>query len=133
MQFEQMDRDGIVVVEQWWTMMLLGLRGMADLGMTPAEHQFPDDARAHPLGTVSQHIDADVARRYAELSGDWAAHHFDIEVARAAGFDFVFTHGLCTMAICTHRRARLCWASTTRAGFGGSPCGSHRPLRWTAI
>ena len=37
------------------------------------------------------------------MSGDWAAHHFDIEVARAAGFDFVFTHGLCTMAICTHR------------------------------
>jgi acyl dehydratase len=24
-------------------------------------------------------------------------------VARAAGFDFVFTHGLCTLAICTHR------------------------------
>jgi len=37
------------------------------------------------------------------VSGDWAAHHFDIEVARAVGFDFVFTHGLCTMAICTHR------------------------------
>jgi acyl dehydratase len=45
----------------------------------------------------------DVAHRYAEVSGDWAAHHFDIEVAGAAGFDFVFTHGLCTMAICTHR------------------------------
>jgi acyl dehydratase len=103
MQFEQMDRDGFVVVEQWWTMMLLGLRGMADLGMTPAEHRFPDEARAHPLGTVSQRIDGDITRRYAELSGDWAAHHFDIEVARAAGFDFVFTHGLCTMAICAHR------------------------------
>jgi acyl dehydratase len=37
------------------------------------------------------------------VSGDWAAHHFEIDVARAAGFDFVFTHGLCTMAICTHR------------------------------
>jgi len=43
------------------------------------------------------------ARRYAELSGDWAAHHFDIEVARSAGFDHLFAHGLCTMAMCTHR------------------------------
>ena len=69
----------------------------------PADHRFPEDARAHPLGSVSQHIDKDVSHRYAEVSGDWAEHHFDIEVARAAGFDFVFTHGLCTMAICTHR------------------------------
>ncbi len=44
-----------------------------------------------------------MAHRYAEVSGDWSAHHFDIDVARAAGFDFVFAHGLCTMAICTHR------------------------------
>jgi acyl dehydratase len=103
MHFDQVDRDGVVVAEQWWTMMLLGVRGMADLGVMPAEHRFPDAARAYPLGTANHHIDADITHRYAELSGDWAAHHFDLEVARAAGFDFVFTHGLCTMAICTHR------------------------------
>ena len=102
-QFEQVGADGAVAVEQWWTMVLLGLHGVADLGTLPAEHRFPQDARAHPLGTVSQHVDKDIAHRYAEVSGDWAAHHFDIEVAQAAGFDFVFTHGLCTMAICTHR------------------------------
>ena len=102
-QFEQVDADGAVAVEQWWTMVLLGLQGVADLGTMPGDHRFPDDARAHPLGSVTQHIDKDVAHRYAEVSGDWSAHHFDIEVARAAGFDFVFTHGLCTMAICTHR------------------------------
>ncbi|HET6733872.1 MaoC/PaaZ C-terminal domain-containing protein [Mycobacterium sp.] len=102
-QLEQIDANGAVAVEQWWTMVLLGLHGMADLGATPDGHRFPDDARAHPLGSASQHIDKDVARRYAEVSGDWSAHHFDIEVARAAGYDFVFTHGLCTMAICAHR------------------------------
>jgi acyl dehydratase len=100
---EQFDADGRIAVEQWWTMVLLGLHGVADLGSMPADHRFPEDARGHPLGSVSQPIDKDVARRYAEVSGDWSAHHFDIEVARAAGFDFVFTHGLCTMAICTHR------------------------------
>jgi acyl dehydratase len=102
MQFEQVDADGAVAVEQWWTMVLLGLTGVADLGTMPAGHRFPDDARTRPLGSVSRHIDKDIAHRYAEVSGDWAAHHFDVEVARAAGFDFVFTHGLCTMAISTH-------------------------------
>ena len=69
----------------------------------PSDHRFPDDVRAHPLGSATQHIDRRTAHRYAEVSGDWSAHHFDIEAARAAGFDFVFTHGLCTLAICTHR------------------------------
>ncbi|MDT5080649.1 MAG: hypothetical protein QOJ80_5286 [Mycobacterium sp.] len=50
-----------------------------------------------------QHVAEDTARRYAEVSGDWSAHHFDIDVARSAGFDFLFAHGLCTMAMCTHR------------------------------
>jgi len=99
-QFEQVGADGVVAVEQWWTMVLLGLHGVADLGTMPADHRFPDDVRS--LGSASRHIDKDLAHRYAEVSGDWAAHHFDIEVARAAGFDFVFTHGLCTMAITTH-------------------------------
>jgi acyl dehydratase len=101
-QLEQVDADGAVAVEQWWTMVLLGLHSVADLGTMPADHRFPDSARVDPLGSATQHIDAALAHRYAEVSGDWAAHHFDIEVARAAGFDFVFTHGLCTMAIATH-------------------------------
>ena len=48
-----------------------------------------------------------MAGRYAEVSGDWSAHHFDIDAARATGFDFLFTHGLCTMAMCTHRLLSL--------------------------
>jgi acyl dehydratase len=113
-QFEQGDADGAVVVEQWWTMVLLGLHDVADLGTMPAEHLFPEVARARPLGTTSQHIAEDIARRYAEVSGDWSAHHFDIEAAGAAGFDFVFTHGLCTMAITTHLLLGLLDVDPTR-------------------
>lgn len=102
-RFEQVDADGILVVEQWWTMVLLGSQGMADLGAVPADHRLPDDARSRPIGSLTHHIDADLARRYAQISGDWSAHHFDVDAARAAGFGFVFTHGLCTMAICAHR------------------------------
>jgi acyl dehydratase len=104
---EQFDAEGRIAVEQWWTMVLLGLDGVADLGSTPAEHRFPDHGRSNPLGSTTQYLDDRLAHRYAEVSGDWAAHHFDIEVARAAGFDFVFAHGLCTMAICTHQLLAL--------------------------
>jgi acyl dehydratase len=100
---EQTDADGHIAVEQWWTMVLLGLNGVTDLGSMPAHHRFPEDARANLLGSASQHLDGQMAHRYAELSGDWSAHHFDIDVARVSGFDFVFAHGLCTMAICAHR------------------------------
>jgi acyl dehydratase len=103
MHFEQVGVDGALAAEQWWTMVLLGLDGVVDLGAAPVDHRFPDDARARPVGSVTHHIGADVAHRYAEVSGDWSAHHFDIDAARTAGFDFVFAHGLCTMAICTHR------------------------------
>ncbi len=101
--FEQVGSDGRVAVEQWWTMVLLGLDGVAEFGAMPAEHRFPESALDHPLGTAVQHVADDTARRYAEVSGDWADHHFDIDVARAAGFEFLFAHGLCTMAMCTHR------------------------------
>jgi acyl dehydratase len=101
--FEQVGSDGRIAVEQWWTMILLGLDGVADLGAMPAEHRFPESALANPRGTALQHVAEDTARRYAEVSGDWSAHHFDIDAARSAGFDFLFAHGLCTMAMCTHR------------------------------
>jgi acyl dehydratase len=128
--FEQVGSDGRIAVEQWWTMILLGLDGVADLGSMPAEHRFPSSALANPLGTATQHVAADTAQRYAEVSGDWSAHHFDIDVARSAGFDFLFAHGLCTMAMCTHgvleivgivdpsrvRRVAVRFAAPTRLG-----------------
>ena len=100
---EQIDSDGRLAVEQWWTMVLLGLDGLPDLGTMPAEHRCPDAARANALGSTTFRVDERTAHRYAEVSGDWSEHHFDVEAARAAGFDFVFAHGLYTMAICTHR------------------------------
>ncbi|HZU46098.1 MAG TPA: MaoC/PaaZ C-terminal domain-containing protein [Mycobacterium sp.] len=103
LRIEQFDAQGELTVEQWWTTVLLGLQSMADAGSVPRDHRFPDSARRNPIGSATQHIDERVAHRYAEVSGDWSAHHFDIDAARGSGFDFLFTHGLCTMAICTHR------------------------------
>ena len=41
-----------------------------------------------------------MARRYAEVSGDWTAHHFDVAAARRSGFERTFLHGLCTLGLC---------------------------------
>jgi acyl dehydratase len=130
-QFEQVGADGAVAVEQWWTMVLLGLHGVADLGTMPADHRFPEDARAHPLGSVSQHVDKDIAHRYAEVSGDWAAHHFDIAVARARRVSTSCSPTDCARWRSAHTDCSACWASRTRPWSGASPSGSrHRP-RWT--
>jgi acyl dehydratase len=130
LHIEQFDAHGHLVVEQFWTTVLFGLSGMADVGAVPSEHRFPDAARANPIGSAIQHVDEQAARRYAEVSGDWSAHHFDIDSARATGFDFLFTHGLCTMAMCSHavlgligiedpgrvRRVAVRFAAPTRMG-----------------
>ena len=94
------DGRGALVVEQWWTTLFLRT-ACAPAGSPRPHHAFPEDARARPLGTYGIYVDHQMARRYAEVSGDFAAHHFDAEAARRSGFPGVFIHGLCTMALCT--------------------------------
>jgi acyl dehydratase len=106
LHMEQYDERGALVAEQWWTTLLLGAGGgagaglVADAGAEPPDHTFPDAARDRPVSSGTQFVDCDIARRYAEVSNDWSAHHFDRAAAQRAGADDVFAHGLCTMAMC---------------------------------
>lgn len=93
------DEAGALVVEQLWTTVLLGTTAPA-VGPDAPDHVFPETARQRPAGDVTLRIDEDMARRYAEVSGDHSAHHFDAEAARRSGADAVFLHGLCTMGLC---------------------------------
>jgi acyl dehydratase len=93
------DEDGELVAEQWWTTIFLGVT-CGSAGSPPPGHAFPEEARSHPVGRWREHVDPDMARQYAVASGDWSAHHFDVEAARRSGSDRVFLHGLCTMALC---------------------------------
>jgi acyl dehydratase len=100
------DADDRVVAEQWWTTVYLGTTCGAAGESTP-DHAFPEDARQHPVGTYAVDVDEGMARRYAEVSGDWSAHHFERDAARRSGFDRVFLHGLCTLALCAQGVVRL--------------------------
>jgi acyl dehydratase len=107
LHMEQFGADGALAVEHWWTIFFPGCDLLADVGPEPPDHTFPEAARAHHVGTVTQHVDADIATRYAEVSNDWSAHHFEIEHARNSGVDYLFAHGLCTMAMCAQAAVGL--------------------------
>jgi acyl dehydratase len=107
LHMEQFGADGARAVEHWWTIFFPGCDLLADVGPEPPDHTFPETARDHRAGSVTQHVDLDVATRYAEVSNDWSAHHFDLASARNAGVDYLFAHGLCVMAMCTQAAVEL--------------------------
>ncbi|HVU72735.1 MAG TPA: MaoC/PaaZ C-terminal domain-containing protein [Mycobacteriales bacterium] len=120
MRYESVDATGAVVVEQLWTTVLLGTT-CAPVGDDLPDHRFAEDARSRPVATHTITVDADMPRRYAEVSGDWSAHHFDAAAARQSGADRPFLHGVCTLALCAR-------AVTAEVG-GGDP----RRLRRLAV
>ena len=105
-RYVALDAGDVVVAEQWWTTVYLGTT-CDPVGEPPPEDEFPDDARERPIGTYRVDVDVDMARRYAEVSGDWSGHHFDIAAARRSGFERLFLHGLCTMALCAQGVVQL--------------------------
>ena len=100
------DARRALVAEQWWTTVYIAT-SCPPTGKPPPEHGFPEDARRRPCGVYRVNVDTDMARRYAAVSGDWSAHHFDAEAARSSGFDRPFLHGLCTMALCGQAVAQI--------------------------
>jgi acyl dehydratase len=100
------DAAGEVIAEQWWTTVFFGVTCELKGKPTP-EHAFPEDSRERLLGTWDIDVDEEMARRYAEVSGDWTAHHFDVEASRRSGFERTFLHGLCTIGLCAQGVAQL--------------------------
>ena len=98
LRYTTLDDQGELVAEQLWATMYFGVACDAT-GAAAPEHGFSDAVRERPLGSYALYLDDGMPTRYAEASGDWSAHHFDLDAARASGFDRVFLHGLCTLAI----------------------------------
>ena len=93
------DREDLVA-EQWWTTVLLGTTAEAT-GRTLPDYSFSSGGEATLVAEDVVRIDEVMARRYAQVSGDYNDHHFNVEGARRSGFEAPFLHGLCTMALCT--------------------------------
>ncbi len=106
LRYSMLDAHDELVAEQWWTTVYFGV-GCDGVGEPPPDHTFPDAARDAPLGVHTVRVDDAMARAYAAVSDDWSAHHFEVEAARVSGFDRVFLHGLCTMALCAQGVTRL--------------------------
>ena len=99
LRYVTLDAAGATLAEQWWTTVYLGVT-CAATGEPAPGHALAEEARARPLGSLDLAVDEGMARRYAEVSGDWSPHHFDVGAAWRSGFDRPFLHGLCTMALC---------------------------------
>jgi acyl dehydratase len=106
LRYAAFDKRDELVAEQWWTTVFLGTT-CAPAGEPAPDHAFPESARDRRVGAYSIDVDAGMAQRYAEVSGDWSDHHFSVEGARRSGFDRPFLHGLCTMALCAQGAVHL--------------------------
>lgn len=106
LRYTTTDADAQLVAEQWWTTVYLGVT-CEPVGDAPPAHGFPAEARRRRIGTYTIDVDPDMARRYAEVSGDWSDHHFTTDAAGRSGFDRPFLHGLCTMALCAQGVVQL--------------------------
>ena len=82
------DRDELVA-EQWWTTVLLGTTAIST-GPDLPDYSFPAEGGVITAVEDVISIDDVMARRYAEVSGDYNDHHFSVEGARRSGFDAPF-------------------------------------------
>ena len=124
-QFEQVGADGAVAVEQWWTMVLLGLHGVADLGTMPATTGSPKmrgPIRSGPSPSISTRASHIVTRRCPATgrritsTSRWRARRVSTSCSPTD----------CARWRSAHTDCSACWASRTR------PCCAHRgPVRGT--
>ena len=99
LRHETVDAGGDLVAEQLWTTVLIGATCDASGPELPA-HSFERGDRV-PAAQRQVHIDAQMARDYAAVSGDHSAHHFEAEAAQRSGYEEPFLHGMCTLGVCT--------------------------------
>ena len=93
------DERGDLAAEQWWTTVLIGTTA-GSTGPRLPDYGSPGDSPTAPVVEDVVRIDGVMARRYAQVSGDFSEHHFSEEAARRSGATAPFLHGLCTLALC---------------------------------
>ena len=95
------DDDGDVVIEQYWSTMMMGKATGEARGTPPPDHTFPEEARDRLVGRATVTTTRDQTFRYAGASSDRAVIHVNDEAAKAIGFPKKFNQGLCTLGLVT--------------------------------
>jgi acyl dehydratase len=95
------DESGEPILEQFNTVFIRGMSDGESGGPDKPAHDFPDEARARPVGEHTVHVDDDQTFRYREASGDEMPIHLDDAFAKSVGLPGIIAHGLCTMAMCS--------------------------------
>jgi acyl dehydratase len=91
--------DGSPVMEQYITTFIRGMSDGDSGGPDKPDHNFPEAARAKPVGEFTVHVDDDQTYRYRDASGDQMPIHVDEGFAKSVGLPGIIAHGLCTMAM----------------------------------
>ena len=93
------DSDGRLLVEQYMTSFVRGVRTGQALGEAAPPQRFEEALHDRsPEAEFSQTFDEDQTFRYSKASGDPMPIHLDDDLAKAMGLPGIIIHGLCTMA-----------------------------------
>ncbi len=95
------DAQGTPLVQHLWSNFHIGATIDAEFGEIGPDHTFPEQARAHLVGSRTVTVDRDQAFRYAGASGDRVGHSIDDDIARSEGYPSKILQGMCTFGLCS--------------------------------
>ncbi|MDD2817812.1 MAG: MaoC/PaaZ C-terminal domain-containing protein [Candidatus Nanopelagicales bacterium] len=118
--------EGELLLQHFWTTMMVGGTTSMEYGEASPAHSFPDEARNSPVGSFTFDVTRDQAFRYGGASGDRNGHAIDDMIAKSEGFPGKIVQGLCTFAMCSGASVNLVGAGdpdnlTRVAGRFSSP------------
>lgn len=94
-----LDQEGVLLLQHFWTTMMVGGTTTIEYGEASPEHSFPEDARNRAIGSFTFDVTRDQGFRYGGASGDRNGHSIDDSIAKAEGFPSKIVQGLCTFAM----------------------------------
>jgi len=101
------DDDGHLVIEQYWSTIIVGeVTGGNQGGQMPG-HAFPEQARARKVGTMSLPTTPDQTFRYAGASGDRSSIHVSDQAAIRSGRPRKFNQGALSLGLASRALVAL--------------------------
>jgi acyl dehydratase len=101
------DDDGQLVIEQYWSAIIVGEATGGNQGAEMPDHTFPEAARSSKVGTMSLATTKDQTFRYAGASGDRSSIHVSDQAAIQSGRPRKFNQGALSLGIASRALVAL--------------------------